>query len=85
MIVVDNLLAYFAFAAGVGAHGAIGQYKTCCATLTEFAQHVEYPRIVGVAGGGHGVATPAWIVCEFVVGAPLFLVKGWVGHDVIGF
>ena len=83
-VVFDNLFTDFPFALGVGAHGAVGQYKARDAVVAELADHVQYPTVVGVAGGGHFVTGPAGVVGEFVGAAPLFQVKGRVGHDEVG-
>lgn len=80
-----DLFADFTFAFGVGAHGAIGQYKARDAVVAELADHVQYPAVVGVAGGRGFVTGPARVVGEFIRAAPLFQVERRVGDDKVGF
>ena len=83
-VVLDELLADLAFALGVGGHGAVGEDEAGDTVFGEFAHHVEYPGVVGIAGGRGVVAVPASVVDEFVGAAPVLQVEGGIGHDVVG-
>ena len=58
IVVLDQLLADFAFVVGVGAHGAIGQQQGHAAGRGQVVEHVLQPGEVGVALGW-GAGDPA--------------------------
>ncbi len=74
--------ADFAFAAGVGGHGAVGEEEGHGAIGGEVVEHVLHPGEVGVALG-RGAVFPAGVALEFAV-PPFLDVEGGIGHDVVG-
>ena len=69
----------------IGTQSAVGQQETRHAVGREFGKDVQNPAVVGVRGRRQFVATPAGVVGELVLLAPVFLVERRIGHDVVGF
>ena len=81
-IFFQQAFADFAFIAGVGAHGAVGEQQAHAAVWREVVEHVLHPGEVGVVGG-RGAVLPAGVVV-FDAGVPFFHVEGRIGHDEVG-
>src|SRR5690606_32745104 len=77
----DHGLADLAFAALVGAHGAVGQHHASGAKGGEVPVDVLQPGVVGVAYRWHA-ELPARVLAQ-AVAAPVGDVEGRVGEDVV--
>lgn len=80
-IVLDDVFADFALAAGLGGEGAVGQHHADAAVGGQVPDHVLEPREVGVAGGRRAVL-PADVTQEPFL-PPAGEVEGRVGQDEV--